>query len=376
VTSQPVRDDDDLEIRLRSDALTKPSAARGDGGRGEAARLEPFPKGWYAVAFSAEIGPGKVETRKLAGREVVLFRTEQGAIAGVDPICPHLGAHMGVGGTVEGETLRCPFHAFRFGIDGACVATGYGTKPPKISAKTWSVVERHGVVLAWWDPSGGAPSFEIPELDMSAFAEQDTWTYRLRGHPQDTTENSVDTGHLSIVHGYQSVETLREMRADGAYLHARYAFERPVGLLGEGFGGVRAEFDVHVHGLGYSFVEVTTPATGLVFRNFVFATPISDMQLELRLASALRRLDDTPGIHTALGIVGRSASARRLLEKMIRKRAFAAYRNDVEQDFEIWKHKEFVPRPALAAGDGPVMRYRRWAEQFYERGADGKATHA
>lgn len=29
-------------------------------------------------------------------------------------------------------------------------------------------------------------------------------------------------------------------------------------------------------------------------------------------------------------------------------------------------HKRFVARPALAAGDGPSMVYRRWARQFYE----------
>jgi len=349
-----------------ADGATSSPGPRDDAARGEAARLPPFPKGWYAVGFSNEVRPGQVVTRKLAGKEIVLFRTERGAIAGVDPVCPHLGAHLGVGGTVEGETLRCPFHAFRFGVDGMCVATGYGTKAPKVSAKTWSVVERHGVILAWSGPSGAAPCFEIPELDMTEFADQDVHTYRLRGHPQDTTENSVDTGHLSVVHGYQSVETLREVDVNGAYLYARYAFHRPAGLLGGAFGGVRAEFDVHVHGLGYSFVEVTTPATGLVFRNFVFATPVGDMELELRLSSALRYLRDTRDLHPALAMVSRVAAPRRALERAIRNRAFAAYRNDVEQDFMIWKHKEYVPRPALAAGDGPVMRYRRWAEQFYE----------
>ncbi len=333
--------------------------------RGEAARLPPFPKGWYAPAFSREIPNGGVETRRLAGKEIVLFRTRFGELSAVDPVCPHLGAHMGKGGTVEGETLRCPFHAFRFGVDGVCVATGYGTKPPKISAKTWPVVERHGVVLVWWDPAGGAPSFEIPDLDMRDFTEHREHAYRLRGHPQDTTENSVDTGHLAIVHGYQKVETVEEVSLDGAYLHARYAFHRPAGLMGERFGGVRAEFEVHVHGLGYSYVEVTTPSLGLVFRNFVFATPIDEMQLELRLASSLRRLTDTPKLHPALGVTSFARPLQRRVERLIQQRAFAAYRNDVEQDFVIWKHKEFVPRPALAAGDGPVMRYRRWAEQFY-----------
>lgn len=328
------------------------------------AALPPFPKGWYAVGYSDEIASGSVQTCRLASREVVVFRTRSGELSAVDPICPHLGAHFGHGGTVDGETLRCPFHAFRFDTKGACVATGYGTKPPRVSARTWPIAENHGVVFVWWDPSGAPPSFHIPPLDLSEFTKVSRHTYRLRGHPQDTTENSVDTGHLGIVHGYQNVQTLEDLSLSGAYLHARYSFNRPVGLLGDAFGGVTAEFEVHVHGLGYSYVEVTLPALGLVYRNFVFATPVGPMDLQLRITSALLRLDRTPRLALPLRVL-RRGPAGRALEDLIMRRSFAAYRNDVEQDFVIWNNKEYVPRPALAAGDGPVMRYRRWAEQFY-----------
>jgi hypothetical protein len=53
------------------------------------------------------------------------------------------------------------------------------------------------------------------------------------------------------------------------------------------------------------------------------------------------------------------------VETIYLRQAFAALANDVEQDFVIWKHKQYVARPALAQGDGPIARYRRWAEQFY-----------
>ena len=59
----------------------------------------------------------------------------------------------------------------------------------------------------------------------------------------------------------------------------------------------------------------------------------------------------------------------RASEQLLLLRAFRIFQSDVEQDFVIWQHKAFVPRPALANGDGPVMRYRRWAEQFYEGSA-------
>lgn len=339
---------------------------------GQATRLPPFPKGWYAVGFSEEFPRGAVETRELGGRELLVFRTEGGAISAMDPVCPHLGAHMGHGGTVEGESIRCPFHAFRFTVDGTCVATGYATNPPRVKARTWPVMENHGVVLVYLDPTGGSPAFEIPRLDMTGFSPLKSKTYRLRGHPQDTTENSVDFGHLSVVHHYRDLKMIRDVETRGPYLTARYGMHRPVGLLGETFGGVSAEFEVHVHGLGYSFVEVVIPKLGLETRNFVFATPAREMQLELRIAISVRHLDATPRLAPPLALAGKLGPVRRGLEALIMRQAFAAYAHDVEQDFVIWKHKEFVARPALAIGDGPVMKYRRWAEQFYEPSALGR----
>jgi len=166
---------------------------------------------------------------------------------------------------------------------------------------------------------------------------------------------------------------LGELREEGAALHATYEFYRPVGLFGKGFGGVRAEFDAHVHGLGYSFVEARTPALGLEFRYFVFATPVGEMDLELRIAGAVRKLE-TCDLKGPLKPLGLSRHAARAVEPLVQERSFRVFQSDVEQDFKIWKHKEFVPRPALAIGDGPVMKYRRWAEQFYEELAASKGS--
>lgn len=334
----------------------------------------PDPRGWYALAFSKELARGAVLVRRLAEREVVLFRSESGEVGALDPVCPHLGAHLGHGGRVEGESLRCPFHAFRFATDGRCVATGYGTKPPKASATAYAVAEKHGLVLVHFDPLGRAPAFVIPELDERGYTELRTACFELRGHPQETTENSVDIGHLGVVHGYQDVRIVEDLHTDGAYLGATYAMRRPEGLfgrllagragggrLGALLGGIEARFRAHVHGLGYSHVEVDIPALGLVTRNFVLATPVGGGKIELRLALAMKRLTEHPALPAGLRGLPLGAFDRMLLD-----RAFSAYLNDVQQDFLVWQHKQWVDRPALAQGDGPIARYRKWAAQFYD----------
>jgi nitrite reductase (NADH) small subunit/3-phenylpropionate/trans-cinnamate dioxygenase ferredoxin subunit len=55
-------------------------------------------------------GEGKVVP---LGRKVVaVFRTN-GRIYAIDDVCPHMGASL-AGGYVEGESVTCPWHAWRF----------------------------------------------------------------------------------------------------------------------------------------------------------------------------------------------------------------------------------------------------------------------
>ena len=52
-----------------------------------------------------------------------------------------------------------------------------------------------------------------------------------------------------------------------------------------------------------------------------------------------------------------------------------AFANEVHkqvlEDKVIWEHKAHLVRPALADTDGPVMKFRKWAAQFYAEGVDG-----
>ena len=89
-----------------------------------------FPIGWFRVAKSSDIPAGKVQTLHYFGRELVAFRTEDGKASVFDAHCPHVGAHLGHGGTVIGSTLQCPFHGWRFSGDGSCAAIPYSDKIP------------------------------------------------------------------------------------------------------------------------------------------------------------------------------------------------------------------------------------------------------
>ena len=70
------------------------------------------------------------------------------------------------------------------------------------------------------------------------------------------------------------------------------------------------------------------------------------------------------------------ARARRVGDALVRE-----LERQMEEDIVIFDHKVWVDPPALAPDDGPIVRFRRWARQFYVdgdpvaagRGAAGRA---
>lgn len=328
--------------------------------RDPAANLyEHFPSGWFDLARSGELAGGRVLTRRLAARDVVLYRTASGIACAVAPYCPHMGAHLGCGGTVQGESLVCPFHAFEFDRAGRCTKTGYGTPPPpRARLTTYAVREVHGCVFVWHGAAGEGPTFELPEIDdaRDGYLPMLDRVFELRGHPQETTENSVDIGHFGPVHGYEDVRVLEPLRVEGAMLTTKYSMRRPAVPGRPWLGRMYAEFRIHVHGLGYSRVDVDFPALGMQSRHYVQATPVERERVRLRVGFAVRegttKLPVPPGV-------------RAWAEAAIMQIGIRLFAHDVGQDFEIWKNKRYLHPPQLAQGDGPVGTYRRWARQFY-----------
>lgn len=325
----------------------------------ESNRLEAFPTGWFLICFSNELEAGEVKSIKFMGQDLVVFRTESGKACLSDAFCPHMGAHLAHGGTIQGEVLRCPFHGFCFDTEGTCVKTGYDTKPPrKAKLRTWPIQEMNGLILAYHHQDWQAPDWTVPKLDDERWTPLIHHTWELRANPYDTAENSVDFGHFSIVHGYRKTEILQPLHTDGPQLKARYAMNRDAGVFGKR-SDLRAEFEIDKWGLGYSCVEVEVPEYGLRSRHFVFPTAIDKEMLKLSLAISLRHVEHPEKINPLLRFVPRN-----VLHKLILGASMRGYKNDVSQDFEIWRNKVGVERPPLAEGDGPIHAFRAWAKQF------------
>lgn len=272
-----------------------------------------------------------------------------------------MGAHLAHGGKVEGETIQCPFHGFCFDPTGKCVKTGYGTKPPpQALLRMWPVHEVNGVIMAWHDEEGTFPDWNVPDLDWSGWTEVKFAGWRLASHPQEIAENSADIGHFRHVHGYDDVKIFEEARAEGPLLWGKYGMSRIASFVGIGGKRVHAEFKFHEYGLGMAYVEAYVPSYGLKSRHFVYPMPIDGVDVQLRIAVSVHQEFDPGKIHPLLRLV-----PKRLLMYFILGGYHREYQRDVKDDFKVWQNKVYVHPPALAQGDGPVILYRKWAQQFY-----------
>jgi nitrite reductase/ring-hydroxylating ferredoxin subunit len=122
--------------------------------------------GWFPVGYSRELPAGGVEPIEHFGREMVLYRGEDGEAHVLDAHCRHLGAHLGYGGRVEGSAIRCPFHAWRWSAGGECDEIPYAPKiPAGATLRSWPVAEANELIFVWHGPPGTSPEDEIPRLD-------------------------------------------------------------------------------------------------------------------------------------------------------------------------------------------------------------------
>ena len=324
----------------------------------------PFPEGWYFVASRKALEAAKIVRKTWMGTEIVAWGDTAGRVCVAEAYCPHLGADLGpaAGGRVRGDRLVCPFHGFEYDASGQCVATPFAPAPKAARLRVFEPREIAGLIFAWWGIAGRQPQWHLPadEPDQAGWSDLHIWTSRFAGHPQETTENSVDLAHLRYVHGYDSVSRVEALTVDGHLLLSDFDFATTRKITRFASTKLKVSAKTLVAGLGYSFVEIREHTIGLDMRLWILATPVDGTVIELSVVSQTGEIRSPNRWIAGLGFL----PVR--LRAPIMNRFMASFeRRDVLQDIPIWSTKSYRPRPRLARSDGEIMRYRAYCAQFY-----------
>jgi phenylpropionate dioxygenase-like ring-hydroxylating dioxygenase large terminal subunit len=225
-----------------------------------AERFPTYPVAWYLFGESRELRHRPV-SKDLLGRRLAAFRTAGGKIAVLDARCSHLHADLG-NGCVDGETIQCPYHHWRYGTDGRCVHVPAEANIPEFARqRSYPAEERHGQVFFF---NGPRPLYPLP-----FFADADPEDF-IRARPFGMTlqcpwwlvgANACDLQHFLGSHDRRLAGT---PTVENPTPYSRRA-RAPFGVVGSSwrdrltswFGGDRVEMAITDWGGTMMFVTAT-----------------------------------------------------------------------------------------------------------------------
>ena len=325
----------------------------------------PFPTGWFRIDWSHALKPAGVKPLRYLGRDLVLFRTKSGRACVLDAHCPHLGAHLGYGGKVINEEIQCPFHGWQLDTNGSCTTIPQtDRKPPAACVRSWPVREANGVIMLYYDPDASSPEWDIPLLEESGSHE---WTqfrpgasWRIRTHVQELGENGMDKAHFPFLHPQQTIS----MRSEGieidkhVLVHRTFQNYRVFGLAKFLVDEVCGPLDLTLYGLGMAVNRTCVDAKIKLYYTFVFFfTPVDEETTEVTCMLSMKK------------------TRSRFISHLLLNKAIAEGEHTIDQDVPIWENKIYRARPLLSETDGPIMKYRNWARQFYPQGNATRVEH-
>ncbi len=155
---------------------------------------------WHPVGLSSDRSDRPFRA-DLLGEPLVLWRGPDGVQAMSD-VCVHRGTALSLG-WVSGSELVCPYHGWRYGPDGRCVAIPQLAEPGRVPAKArvpaFRAQERYGLIwVALAEPRWPLP--EVPELEDDAWRLVTAGPYRWACDAARQVENFTDFGHFPWVH--------------------------------------------------------------------------------------------------------------------------------------------------------------------------------
>ncbi|CAF0774791.1 unnamed protein product [Rotaria sordida] len=326
-----------------------------------------YPCGWYRICDSDEITKrGQIKHAYILGREMVIFRSDDkhNQIYVLDAFCAHMGANLAFGGRVIPDTncIQCPFHLWEYnGETGHCTKIPYidGKIPEKCKVQTYPCVERHGMIMIWYHPLNESPHYDaicIDELLGNRFEFRGVYRYpNIHMHLQEFSENAADVQHFQPLHG--------KMCIPWTQLHIPHVFVHHQASL---------EFSTDKSYIVYFYDTAMLKLFGKIYEStkvdasITFYGPggITLFRFDGKFGRVYLFHTHTPTNYTELDVEFRAYVEKkipRLLSWYIVGNWIAQWYRDII----VWENKIFKRTPFLVKKDGPILKMRRWYNQFY-----------
>ncbi len=319
---------------------------------------------------------GRVHTISALGLDLVAFEGRISRRVTVLPAhCPHLGAHIGEGGTVVGDNIKCPFHGWEFDADGEVKNIPYA-KLKTIPSHCKMPKKYHSRVIldavwVWFDAEGREPLYEMEEyrdvLDkgMTLRCVKQNFFHQ---HIAEMCENSADPYHFQTLHGPLPIPGLSRLIGCRHNITQKYpeSSSDPKHIC----RFTEQMHDLEVFGGSISFRK-NVPFAALIldsiFTSVVFEGP-GNISFSIRTPLGEMRMFMTNlPVEPFKQHVENHWYAPWYMPTIVVRIFATLSAHALEQDRQVWENKVYRKKMTLVGGDGPFPAFRRyWANHYSE----------
>jgi len=120
---------------------------------------------WQPVIRASDLSAGRAKPIEILGEKFTVYRGEGGSAHVCAFRCPHRGTQLSLG-WVEGDSLRCRYHGWRYDASGRCVEQPNEDRPfcDKVTLRSYPTREYLGLVFAYLGEAAPPPFPEYPDM--------------------------------------------------------------------------------------------------------------------------------------------------------------------------------------------------------------------
>jgi hypothetical protein len=234
-----------------------------------------------------------------------------------------------------------------------------------------------GMVFTWFDPTGGEPDFELPQLDDHEWLPYRVRTERLALPMEEPLEvHAVDIRHNETLHREVDIVPVDNFETNASRTHASLTMRHPatpagallMKLLGVSGGMVETKVEVTTVGLGYQHIRSTVNSMGIEVNQFMLSVPRGIDDIDFHVVYSLRKLRRAE-LSGVMRLIPTS-----ILEPRFDVGGYAELMAAIDEHHAVWAHKKHLAQPRLLEGDEDLLAYRRWADGFYVAGTGYRAS--
>ena len=227
----------------------------------------------------------------------------------------------------------------------------------KKDGRLWETSEVNRVVFVWYDEQGRSSAWQVPAVapaeEMAGWRFAGRTAHEIICHIQEIPENGADTAHLDYLHGGFIIDQI------SAAKHTWQASWTPQPYPNTHVAKITVDTAMTLFGrrIPFSLVHTKINQVGPGIVQLVFPTPFGRILMQDCITPV------TSNVQRSSHVLYMETSVPRVVSKFIFKATLIQF----ERDFMVWNNKRWIRAPMAVKEDGPILKYRRWMKQFYDR---------